>query len=196
MKLTNKYMKKLLAIIIFSLYFMLPAQADDIRDIEIGGMSVGESLLQHLSKEEIKKSYKLDAYKDKSFTHVQIAKTSSEYDYISVFYKSKDKKYIIEAVIGEIKFNNFKDCSKKQKEIIKNVSSIVSTKGIKNNKVHGIDKTGKSKVIQTSFKLNGGNLNVACYKYVGDFKAKLKAPLNVSLTSTEILFWLRNKAYR
>ena len=64
------------------------------------------------------------------------------------------------------------------------------------SKVHGIDKTGKSKVIQTSFKLNGGNLNVACYKYVGDFKAKLKAPLNVSLTSTEILFWLRNKAYR
>lgn len=175
---------------------MLQSQADDIQDIEIEGMSIGESLLQHLSKEEIKKSFKVDLYKDKSFTHARITKTSSEYDAISVFYKSKDQKYIIEAVIGEIKFNNFKDCSKKQKKIIKNVSSSVSTKGKKNNKVHGIDKTGKSKVIQTSFKLNGGNLNAACFKYEGDLKAKYGAPLNVSLTSTDLLFWIRNKAYR
>ena len=138
----------------------------------------------------------ISVYKDKSFTHARITKTSSEYDAISVFYKSKDQKYIIEAVIGEIKFNNFKDCSKKQKKIIKNVSSSVSTKGKKNNKVHGIDKTGKSKVIQTSFKLNGGNLNAACFKYEGDLKAKYGAPLNVSLTSTDLLFWIRNKAYR
>lgn len=189
-------MKKLLAITALSLCFMLQSQADDIQDIEIEGMSIGESLLKHLSKEEIKKSFKVDLYKDKSFTHARITKTSSEYDAISVFYKSKDQKYIIEAVIGEIKFNNFKDCSKKQKKIIKNVSSSVSTKGKKNNKVHGIDKTGKSKVIQTSFKLNGGNLNAACFKYEGDLKAKYGAPLNVSLTSTDLLFWIRNKAYR
>ncbi len=191
-----RLMKKLLAITALSLCFMLQSQADDIQDIEIEGMSIGESLLKHLSKEEIKKSFKVDLYKDKSFTHARITKTSSEYDAISVFYKSKDQKYIIEAVIGEIKFNNFKDCSKKQKKIIKNVSSSVSTKGKKNNKVHGIDKTGKSKVIQTSFKLNGGNLNAACFKYEGDLKAKYGAPLNVSLTSTDLLFWIRNKAYR
>ncbi len=191
-----RLMKKLLAITALILCFMLQSQADDIQDIEIEGMSIGESLLKHLSKEEIKKSFKVDLYKDKSFTHARITKTSSEYDAISVFYKSKDQKYIIEAVIGEIKFNNFKDCSKKQKKIIKNVSSSVSTKGKKNNKVHGIDKTGKSKVIQTSFKLNGGNLNAACFKYEGDLKAKYGAPLNVSLTSTDLLFWIRNKAYR
>lgn len=194
--LESKIMKKLLVIIFLSLYFIIPSQADDIRDIEIEGMSIGESLLKHLSKEEIKKSYKLDVYKDKSFTHAQVTKTSSEYDRISVFYKSKDQKYIIEGVVGENTFNNFKDCSKKQSEVIKSISSIVSTKGIKNNKVHGVDKTGKSKVIQTSFKLNGGNLNISCYKYAGDFKAKFKTPLNVSLTSTDLLFWLRNKAYR
>ena len=89
-----------------SLYFIIPSQADDIQDIEIEGMSIGESLLKHLSKEEIKKTEKIETYKDKSFTHAQVTKTSSEYDLISVFYKSKDKKYLIEAVIGDIKFNN------------------------------------------------------------------------------------------
>ena len=44
-------MKKLLAITALSLCFMLQSQADDIQDIEIEGMSIGESLLQHLSKE-------------------------------------------------------------------------------------------------------------------------------------------------
>ena len=46
-------MKKLLAIIILSLYFITSSQADDIRDFEIEGMSIGDSLLDHFTKKEI-----------------------------------------------------------------------------------------------------------------------------------------------
>ena len=55
MKPTNKLMKKLLAIITLSLCFMLPSQADDIKDFQIEGISIGDSLLDYLSKREIKR---------------------------------------------------------------------------------------------------------------------------------------------
>ena len=48
-------MKKILAIIILSLCFIGSSQADDIRDFEIEGISLGDSLLDKMSKEEIKK---------------------------------------------------------------------------------------------------------------------------------------------
>ena len=47
-------MKKLLAIIILSLCFITPSQADDIRDFQIEGMSVGDSLLDYFSDKATK----------------------------------------------------------------------------------------------------------------------------------------------
>ena len=48
-------MKKLLAIIILSLCFITPSQADDIRDFQIEGISVGDSLLKFYKKADIDK---------------------------------------------------------------------------------------------------------------------------------------------
>ena len=57
-------MKKLLAIITISLCFMLPSQADDIRDFQIGRMSIGDSALDYFSEKEIKKYKKIVQKKD------------------------------------------------------------------------------------------------------------------------------------
>ena len=47
-------MKKSFIIIIFlSLCFTIPSEADDIGDFQIEGMSVGDSLLDYFSEEEI-----------------------------------------------------------------------------------------------------------------------------------------------
>ena len=46
-------MKKILGIIILSLCFIIPSQADDIRDLEIEGLSIGYSLLNLFNKDEI-----------------------------------------------------------------------------------------------------------------------------------------------
>ncbi len=48
-------MKKLILILILTLNFQSWAKADDIRDFEIQGISLGESLLKIFSKEEIQK---------------------------------------------------------------------------------------------------------------------------------------------
>ena len=56
MRLINKPMKRL-SLYLFLLFFTLqtPSQADDIRDFQIEGMSVGDSLLDYINKEDRKK---------------------------------------------------------------------------------------------------------------------------------------------
>ena len=46
-------MKKLLAIVVLGLLLINPSQADDISDFQIDGMSIGDSLLDYISKKEI-----------------------------------------------------------------------------------------------------------------------------------------------
>ena len=57
-------MKKLLAILILGLFLITPSQADDIRDFQIEGMSIWDSLLDHFSEDAIK-SKKLTGSKSK-----------------------------------------------------------------------------------------------------------------------------------
>ena len=46
-------MKKFLLILILSLFLITPSQADDIRDFQIEGMSIGDSALDYFSEQEI-----------------------------------------------------------------------------------------------------------------------------------------------
>ena len=88
-------MKKLstyLFLVLFS--FSAPSFADDIIEFEIEGMSLGGSLLDYFSEEEIKETILSGVYED-IFVVSLINKTSLIYDGITVTYKSKDKKYKI-----------------------------------------------------------------------------------------------------
>ena len=56
-------MKKLLAIIVLSLYFITPILADDIKEFQIEGMSLGDSVLDFIYKKnflqfELKNDFK------------------------------------------------------------------------------------------------------------------------------------------
>jgi hypothetical protein len=58
-------MKKFLAILILIFTLPTPSQADDIRDFQIEGMSIGDSLLDYFSEEEIKTNIKKTKFKKK-----------------------------------------------------------------------------------------------------------------------------------
>ena len=87
-------MKKTL--IIFVLLFSSKVFADDISDFEIEGMSLGDSLLDYFSEEEIieKEEY---FYKNKKFVGIIFNNhpSFSIYEDVDFAYKPKDKKYII-----------------------------------------------------------------------------------------------------
>ena len=46
-------MKKFLGILVLGLFLITPSRADDIRDFQIEGMSLGDSLLDYFSESEI-----------------------------------------------------------------------------------------------------------------------------------------------
>ena len=50
-------MKKLLGILVLGLFLITPSQADDSRDFQIEGISIGDNLLDYYSTSEISEAY-------------------------------------------------------------------------------------------------------------------------------------------
>ena len=116
-------MKKLstyLFLILFS--FLTPSFADDIRDFEIEGMSIGDSLLDHLSKEEIITEIELHKpeynYLTDEFGEAYLFDKFEIYDVVSFFIKPDDENYTIYYISGGIYYDDkIEQCYAKQKEI-------------------------------------------------------------------------------
>ena len=108
-------MKKLLPILILLFTLQTPSQADDIRDFQIEGMSLGDSLLDYFNEAEIN-SKKTFAYKNKKYATFTIKENLIIYDELDVNFINSDKKFIIEGVAGILNFHNQIDkCLKKKK---------------------------------------------------------------------------------
>ena len=121
----NDLMKKFLAIIILSLCFIIPSQADDIRDFEIDGMSVKVSLLEYFDKNYIKKNkvYFEQAKGNKEYAKLELGK-SSIYESLQITFKD-DQTFKIVAVEGFIFFkNDIKSCLSRRERVIKELSEI------------------------------------------------------------------------
>ena len=114
-------MKKLFIIIIVFVSLQSWSSADDIRDFQIEGMSIGDSLLDYFSKKEISKFINYDDLpSDMKFRITEIYSgreiNMKQYDGMQLYYKPKDPKYIIYALSG------FLDC--------KNILCLMTLKNI------------------------------------------------------------------
>ena len=187
-------MKKLstyLFLVLFS--FSAPSFPDDIRDFEIEGMSLGDSLLDHFSEKEIKKN-KMNYYTNDKFTAVDFRDKSlfENYEGAQIHYKTKSKKYIIYALDFVLEFeNNINECYKKQDKIVKDLSDTFIFASIrKKNKIkHPQDKSGKSTVTSVYLDFDSGDFaSVECY----DWSKKMGYPdhIRVSITLKELNDWL------
>ncbi len=80
----------LILILIYSLQSW--TKADDIRDFEIEGISIGDSLLDYFSKNEIINNIEKDYYKHNKFQTAEFYKSEKfkKYDSISFSFKKKD----------------------------------------------------------------------------------------------------------
>ena len=106
MKLGSKLMKRL-TLYLFLIFFTLqaPSWADDIRDFQIEGMSVGDSALDYFSVEEIN-NRKIFNYLNKDFASFYVSENLSTYEEIELNFKNNDKNFIIYALAGVINYNN------------------------------------------------------------------------------------------
>ena len=187
-------MKKTLVILV--LLFSSSVVAEDISDFQIEGMSVGDSLLDYFTEDEIINNI-YDAYpnkEDSTFTTVEIStlKSFKNYDAIQAMVKENDNKYIAYTMDGMISYrNNIEECYSKQNEIVEELSIIfnnvtIDDPGVFKSKA---DITGKSthKGIYFNFP-SGDYVEVVCYdwsKEIGWIDH-----LRIGLTSKEVSDWI------
>ena len=192
-------MKKLstyLFLIFFS--FSTPSFANDIRDFQIEGVSIGDSLLDYMSEEEIKENNVVHVYPDKKFT-VSVYKQSTEiYDWgVGIEYKSNDQTYKIHGVQGRALFkNDIEGCYEKQDEIEKEISSMFDQTKKKNWGILKLHLKGSAaegstyKPITFDFN-NGDSINIACFHYSD---APEDDHLKISMSSKEFSKYKMHKA--
>ena len=171
------------------LNFQLSSHADDIKDFEIEGMSVGDSLLDHFNEENIIKELNSEyVYRYKSkFVRVgagsgegfQLIKKTSKYDDIGITIKVNDKKYKIYSLSGRIFCDDgIKDCFTSQTQISNDLKNFLGqeVKFETWERTVPEDQTNKSKIFGNDFifKNSKGIITVAVYDYSKSYSEKTK----------------------
>ena len=100
-------MKIFILIIILIFNYQSWTKASDIRDFEIEGMSIGDSMLEYFDRNEIIGSIEKNYYKHHKFQTAEFynSKKFKKYDGISFSFKKKDADYKIVNIVG-INFYN------------------------------------------------------------------------------------------
>ena len=169
-------------------------KADDIRNFEIEGMSIGDNLLNFYEEKTIldlkKDFYTNDRFMTSSFRTVL---NSDKFDSLQISYDQSFKIYEIEGAIDFISKNN--NCIKKFDEIYKEISSIFprakKTDLIKKKLTY--DKSGQSIVTGRQIYFKGDDyIQVACF----DMSKKLEEQgyidvLKLTLTTRKFADWRR-----
>ena len=194
-------MNRLLLIFILTLSLQSWTKADDIKDFEIEGMSIGDSLLNFFTEDQIlKEKLKKTPYKNDEYKIVIFYSTNSnQYDGFRFHIKSGDKNYIIYS-LGGFKVLDFQSCKKDKNEISSDLVELfgVNTKQEGKLKDHTYDKSGKSKTLSTYFNLSSGRIRVICTNWSEKLnkEKKWEDKLTVNIYSPEFRYWLNNKAYK
>ena len=192
-------MKKTL--IIFVLLFSFSVVAEDISDFEIEGMSIGDSLLDYFSKEEIEDNKKFyyddNTISTSGFKNLHFFET---YDWVEFNYKTKDRNYIIIAINGVVEFRNDIDgCKKLQKKISLTILNLFNNKikFIENVSSHPADASGESITISKYSSVGTNTVIIQCL----DWSNKMGEAygyfdhLKVGLMTEVFYDWLHTKAY-
>ncbi len=166
-------MGKFLTLIILIFSFQSWTKAEDIKEFEIEGVTIGDSLLKYADQKEIKNNSSFH-YNSKKFGSYYLKLENSDYDGLQIDFENSGN-FIIEGFGGKIFFkeNFMEKCLIKEKEILSSIKEILKSKAHYIN--HGItphnyDKSGKSVGSWHTFELNDGSgfINLECMDWSDD----------------------------
>ena len=195
-------MKTFLSVLILIFSLQSWTKADDIREFQIEGMSIGDSALDFFSKEDIQKNSK-NYYSNKKYTAVQngFYDFFKTYDAVDFNFITKDKNYLISSLAGVILYDKkpIINCYRKMDEIIDDLNKTFPDldAGEKTKLKHPSpkNKSGKSTFTQKSYYFkNYDVIQVTCYDYSKEHGSQ--DHLSVSLQTHKFNDWLYNKAYK
>tara|TARA_B100000989_G_scaffold3318_1_gene2290 strand:- start:198 stop:773 length:576 start_codon:yes stop_codon:yes gene_type:complete len=161
-----------LLILIFGLQSW--TKADDIREFELEGISIGDSLLDHFSRSEIIEATRKNQYQNKDGKFIDVNFFDENFSFIKIYdallisYKKNDKNYEIYSLSGGMFFkNDISKCLEMQKSVDNDLSNLFeNAKRKKLKKKYRYDETGKSFVHFITYYLkNGDEVDTACYEF-------------------------------
>jgi|TARA_B110000259_G_scaffold144129_1_gene162319 hypothetical protein len=187
-------MKRLLLIIVLTLSFQNLAKADDIRDFEIEGMSIGDSLLDFMSKYEIKNNELQYFTTKRDYYIIGIFDDLKNYDQVEIYLRSNDKKYKIKTIAGMLKINSLDKCLSDKINIVKQVDNLfLDTNKQSDIKAHEADVSGVSKQYINQYNFNKMNhIRVECMQWSKKMKKErnFSNTLNVVVMADEVHNWI------
>ena len=190
-------MKLFIAVLALIFSFQSWTKADDIGDLQIEGMSMGESLLDYFSKSEIENS-NMNYYKKKKFITIGFNNSSflKTYDWLQLSYEREDKNYKIANLDGVLSFkNNYDGCLIKKKEITKDIQNSLNKKPDNYGGKHNADKSGKSLFESSEWNIDGGTIIVQCINWSKKMEKQFFDHLKVWIGSNEFMNWVKSDPY-
>ena len=176
-------MKKFLAILILILTLQTSSWADDIRDFQIEGMSIGDSALDYFSEEEINSGLRLN-YKKSDFYKIEIRNNKFEiYEVVGFYFKENDKGYVIFGISGSTLITkSFKKCLADKEKIEKEISLIFEKSRRFDHGTLNPAWDKKTKFNQVEFYLeNSDSVVITCYDWSKEVEKKENWQDNISV---------------
>ncbi len=191
-------MRVLIAILVLILSLQSWTKADDIRDLQIEGISIGDSLLNHFSKQKILNPLSFYEYEQSDkFYHIAFNSTGN-YDQITITLKKNDTSYKIHTIGGDIIDIKIEDCHRKKREIDSELTQLFGSNAERIDsgsfRFTG-DKTGKSLFYTIRYMFNSGDLVVLqCKDYSKE--VGLKDALLLDISTKEFRDWLHYEVHK
>jgi hypothetical protein len=192
-------MSRLLLILILTLSLQSWSKADDIKDFEIEGISIGDSALDYFTKDKIlSKSKSILSGGKRYYEWNQINKVNSNklYDSVVIYFKADDKNYIIKKISARNYYtNNIEDCYNEQIIIENEIKKIVPN--LKKTEIEKVKvpafPNGKSYQSQVFFDfIDGSYIGIWCLDYsIKDTTSRDR--LSVVVATKEYLNWQHSK---
>ena len=207
-------MKKLLALL-FSLFLLGSPSvfAEDISDFEIEGISIGDSLLDYMTEDEILKEIEINKNinnnghlkEPNKYSEAYLFNYSSTYEAGLSFYvknnsqnqyvSNKDEKYTILFIRGRIDYiEDFDSCITKRDEIVEILSGLFpNVQKIEKNWTYELDPSGNSIMDDVVFAFDSKDkVKLRCSNWDENYRIKRNwsEGLNVVMQTKEIDEWM------
>ena len=188
----------ILLVLFFNIHPLV--RANGIKDLAIENFYIGETLLNHFNKQEIKKNTSKSVFKDTDkkfqafFSDEPIKlKTFDNYEYLRITYLNNDK-FIIYGISGMKDFekDNMSNCYSLQDEIeIEFDKQFSNFEKNKNTFPSRFDSTGKSKITAVYYFAEDGYAEISCYDFADHIN--IQSGIDVSIKSNILGDWLENQ---
>ena len=176
-------MKKTLILLV--LLFSSSIFAEDISDFQIEGMSVGDSLLDYFSEEEINENKRNYLNRKAKFYVVSSGNLKlKNFENLEFYLKTDDNKYLIYLISGAISFeNNIGNCKKKKDEIVNEIKDLFNNSEMIDygTYTNSYDKSGLSKNTRVGLWINSDYVAVECIDWSKEIERKNNWSDNVRL---------------